>query len=311
MHMCMDLLWRLSPRTNSFDSSCDVFPVSPQPYVLPFLSPSAVHVMSSHSSWNHSPLYAVSLSRLSLISHRSFILFHASGTPVQSYLLTIKQNTRVIPYRAPFNIYPSSIFVPTRLPRLARSLYLTEILSSTANFSPLLYTFPLHRKVSLDIIFFTYFFRIFFHDLYIHSLSLSFSQVCFLFSSSSIRYSFIPPFLFLSFTYQQSLSIHSCPLILSSRISYLLFFSSFFLPPTTAPPFASAYCPTRLLSKSVYTSAFSLAVCAAFSVFFQFAWNRFSFSPAIGFAFLFPAAQRFTDSSRRVASRLSRNTRSF
>lgn len=95
-----------------------------------------------------------------------------------------------------------------------------------------MYTFSLHHKVSLDIIFFTYFFRIFFHDSYIHSLSLFLSSsVCFLFSSSSIRHSFIPPFLFLSFTYQQSLSIHSCPLILSSRISYLLFFSSVFCRP--------------------------------------------------------------------------------
>lgn len=135
-----------------------------------------------------------SLSRLSLISHRSFILFHASGIPVQSYLLTIKQNTRY-----PLSL-PSIFILHSFLCRLAYRV--SHVRSISRKFyrllqiSPLVYTFFLHHKVSFDIIFFTYFFRIFFHDSYIHSLFLFLSSsVCFLFSSSSIRHSFIPPFL--------------------------------------------------------------------------------------------------------------------
>lgn len=90
-----DLSWRSSSRIiNSFDLFRDVFPASPQPPLLPFLSPSgACHEFSFF-------LRPSSLSRFSLISHRSLILFHASGTSVQFYLLIIiAKHVDVISYR--------------------------------------------------------------------------------------------------------------------------------------------------------------------------------------------------------------------
>lgn len=61
-------------------------------------------------------------------------------------------------------------------------------------------------------------------------------------------------------------SFTSLDLVISG--SHLLFFS-------LEPFLFFSYCPTRLLSKSVCTPTPFVTACTAFSVFFQFAWNRF------------------------------------
>lgn len=68
-------------------------------------------------------------------------------------------------------------------------------------------------------------------------------------------------------TYQGSFSIHSHPLISSSRAPIFYFSHSSHLSSSLIVP--------RLLSKSVCTPTPSVTACTAFSVFFQFAWNRF------------------------------------
>lgn len=80
-------------------------------------------------------------------------------------------------------------------------------------------------------------------------------------------------FLLSSFcTYQGSFSIHSHPLILSSLELHLLFFS------LESSPLYLIVLLVSFRSRLVHP-VLSITACTAFSVFFQFAWNRFLSRP--------------------------------
>jgi hypothetical protein len=100
-----------------------------------------VHVTSPHSSRDcllHIQPFAIP--HLPVISHWSFILFHASGTSVHRYLLTINKT------RGRYTLSLSSIFIlhpflPTHLLHAVSVANPWEILPA-ANFAICLFSFP-------------------------------------------------------------------------------------------------------------------------------------------------------------------------
>lgn len=87
------------------------------PFCFSFFLPT-VHITSTHSSWDHFLCIYIqpfALPRLSVISHRSFILFYASGTLVQWYLLTINKTRGHYILSFP-SIFILHLFLSTLLP---------------------------------------------------------------------------------------------------------------------------------------------------------------------------------------------------
>lgn len=226
------------------------------PFCFSFFLP-AVHITNTHSSWDHFLriyIQPFALPRLPVISHRSFILFHASGTLVQWYLLTINKTRGHYTLSLP-SIFILHSFLSTY--RTPRPSYPLEILSA-ANFAIYLHTFLLIFSIKVSS----------WSDFY-----------------TLLRFlpEIIPMF---------NLLLFLTNFILTKHLSYSLLHLSGIVPLFIHIPWSCrleplffifltraisslSYCPTRLLSKPVCTPALSVTVCTAFSVFFQFAWNRF------------------------------------
>lgn len=227
------------------------------------------HVTSPHSSWDRLlRIQAFAVPHLLVISHRSFILFHASGTSVHWYLLTINKT------RGRYALSLSSIFIlhpflPTHLLHAVPVANPWEILHA-ANFAICLFLFPspLSRYL-LDPIFLQVlvifllwhliWFLLCLNNLYSHEAS----------SHSSSHLSTIALFIY----------------ILWSRRLELLFSLSWIL-------LASYYSARLFFFESLYTEVPPQHLRRAFSVFFQFAWNRFLSRPrsALPRVLLFSAA---------------------
>lgn len=131
-----ETIWsRISTRSSS-NSSLLTYPPylssslhRSNPFCFSFFLPT-VRITSTHSSWDHFLCIYIqpfALPRLSVISHRSFILFYAPGTLVQWYLLTINK-THGHYTLSPPSIFILHLFLSTLLP------YTMSVVSPPPNF---------------------------------------------------------------------------------------------------------------------------------------------------------------------------------
>lgn len=119
-----ETVWSRIPTRSSPNSSLLTYPPylsyslhRSNPFCFSFFLPT-VHITSTHSSWDYFLCIYIqpfALPRLSVISHRSFILFYASGTLVQWYLLTINKTRGHYTLSLP-SIFILHLFLSTLLP---------------------------------------------------------------------------------------------------------------------------------------------------------------------------------------------------
>lgn len=216
-----------------------------------------------------------------VISHRSFILFHASGTSVHWYLLTINKT------RGRYALSLSSIFIlhpflPTHLLHAVPVANPWEILHA-ANFAICLFSFPSPLSRYLPIRFFFLHFLLWHLIWFLLCLNNLHSDEASSYSSSHL--STIALFIY----------------ILWSRRLELLFSLSWIL-------LASYYSARLFFRKFVYRSSISTFASRFFRIF-PICLKSFSFSPAIGFATRPPFLSCF--SSLRAVYSPRRNIRPF